>query len=415
MTSGQKFVPALYNGAAALTSGSRNLSAGWVPKRREPVSLLGARPWAAWRCEKAAVSMEFKKCKECGFPVRFARWLRWDNNGTIVQRISPDFRVVIMETNFLEDLFGRIEKNLGISVRHIVFEAQKSGAKGFINNWLAGPLGKLLLIPKAKGFVINQFHMLAILGGSAYSETVEYKSGEYGVALIKNPYSKELMAAMVEGAFEAMEGKPYTHSWAERGEDLVLRVEAVDRPPDISDRMYLVLPPAHPGNIQFARCKRCGVPLDLRYLKWYENKGIILDTRRDKRVNFLDGYVPATVFREFRKELGDTVVPIIIDAQREYFLEYIHELALLKLARGDLKNMYHIILDTLPVYGQGNPVSIVRTDSRLEVTVENPYDELLLAGTLAACYQAVEEAEPEVTFKQLEEGILHFVILPKKS
>ncbi len=356
--------------------------------------------------------MEYRRCKECGFPVRFAHWLRWENNGTIVQRTSPNFRVVIMESNFLEDLFGRIEKNLGISVRHIVFEAQKSGAKGYISNMLNGPLGKLLSIPKAKGLVVGQFHALGILGGSAYSETVDYRPGEYGVALIRNPYSKDLMAAMVEGAFEAMEKKPYGHTWSERGEDLLLRVEATREQESLSERMYLVFPPAHPGNIQFARCKRCNVPLDLRYLKWYENEGIILDTRRDKRVNFLDGYVPPTVFREFRKELGDTVVPIIIDAQREYFLEYIRELELLKLARGDLHNMYHILLDTLPVFGQGNPVSIVRTDSKLEVTVENPYDELLLAGTLAACYQAVEEVEPEVTFNQQEEGILNFVVRP---
>ncbi len=358
--------------------------------------------------------MEYKKCKECGFPVRFAHWLRWENNGTIVQRIRSDFRVVIIESNFLEDLFGRIEKNLGISVRHIVFEAQKNAAKGYIGNWLGGPLGKLLSVPKAKGLVINQFHVLGILGGSAYSETVDYRPGEYGVALIRNPYSKDLMAAMVEGAFEALEGKPYRHSWTERGNDLLLRVEAADRTEEISDRMYLVFPPAHPGNIQFARCRRCNVPLDLRYLKWYENEGIILDTRRDKRVNFLDGYVPSTVFREFRKELGDSVVPIIIEAQREYFLQYIHELELLKLAHGDLKNMYHILLDTLPVYGQGNPVSIIRTDSQLEVVVENPYDELLLAGTLAACYQAVEEREPDVSFKQEEEGIQDFLIQPKK-
>ncbi len=359
--------------------------------------------------------MEYKRCKDCGFPVRFARWLRWDNNGTIVQRVNPAFRVVIMETNFLEDLFGRIEKNLGISVRHIVFESQKSSAKGYIGNWLKGPLGKLLLIPKTKGLVINQFHALGILGGSAYSETVEYKPGEYGVALIRNPYSKELMAAMVEGAFEALERKPYRHSWSSRGDDLLLRVEATNQPEEISERMYLLFPPAHPGNIQFARCRHCGVPLDLRYLKWYEDEGIILDTRRDKRVNFLDGYVPSTVFREFQKELGEAVVPIIIEAQREYFLDYIRELELLKLARGDRKNMYHILLDTLPVYGQGNPASIVRTDAQLEVTVENPYDELLLAGTLAACYEAVEEAEPEVTFRHLEEGIINFTVRTKKE
>ena len=65
----------------------------------------------------------YERCEGCGLPVQLGGWLRWDNNGRIFQKISPTFRVILMEANFMDDLFGRIEKALGISIRHIVFEA----------------------------------------------------------------------------------------------------------------------------------------------------------------------------------------------------------------------------------------------------------------------------------------------------
>ncbi|MHB8780218.1 MAG: hypothetical protein ACYC55_02375 [Candidatus Geothermincolia bacterium] len=358
--------------------------------------------------------MQFKRCSDCDFPVLLGRWLKWGDNGTIIQRLSPEFRIVIMEADFLEDLFQRIEKALGISVRHIVFEAQRSSAKGFIGNWLKGVLGKVVRLPGARHIAITQFNKLAILGGSVYSETLDYKAHCCGVARMRNPYSKDLMAAMVVGAFEALEQKPYRHTWIEEGDDLLLRVDATEQRPEIADRMYLVFPPARPGRLRLERCPSCGVPKALGHLKWREDEGLIIDTRRNKRVNFIDAYVPGTVFREFRKELGEEVVPIIVEAQKEHFLEYIKDVELDTEPARTPEERYHELLDSLPLHGQGNPVSIVRKESHLEVVVENPYDELLLAGTMAACFQAVEAEEPEVNFKTLEEGVLQIIVRPSK-
>ncbi len=244
---------------------------------------------------------------------------------------------------------------------------------------------------------------------------MEYKSGKYGIARMRNPYSLDLMAANVVGAFEILEGKPYAYTWSKDGGDLLLRVEATEDVPEVAARMYLLFPPARPGNIQFSRCKRCGVPNDVRYLQWQEDQGNIMDTRREKRVSFVIENVAGTVFREFRKELGDTVVDIIIQAQKECWLDHIAELGLLEEAAGDPERSYQTLLDTLPVLGKGNPISMQRTADLLEVVVENPFDELLVAGALAACYEAVEGTEPEVTFQTVAEGTLTLQVQPKGS
>lgn len=357
--------------------------------------------------------MTFRRCKECGLPLILGRWLHWENNGTIVQRTSPTYRVMLMDADFLEDIFGRIEGFLGVSIRHIVFEAQRSAAKVYIGNWLNGPLGWILRIPGAKRYAVTQFNKLAALLGMVHSETVSYRPGRYGVARMINVYSRDLMAANVVGAFEVLEGKPYRHEWIQENGSLLLRVEHTEAIPDIAERMYLVFPPAYPGNLHFDRCGRCHVPTELRYLRWDEDRGFITDTRRGRRMNIMIEDVAGTVFREFRKELGEDVVPLIIEAQKEYWLEYIQQLHLLDHAPADPTRTYRMLLETLPLFGQGNPVSVQRNHEALEVAVENPFSELLLAGSLAAFYQAVEEMEPEVEIRNIEEGILNFRITPK--
>ncbi len=346
-------------------------------------------------------------------PLLLNRWLRWEDNGTIVQRVHPDFRVMLMDAGFLDDIFSRIEMNLGVSVRHIVFEAQRSAAKVYIGNWLSGALGWVLLVPGAKRFAVSQFNQLAKLLGMVHSETVDYKTGSYGIARMRNPYSRDLMAANVVGAFEVLEGKPYTHEWTERGDTLLLRVERTEQVSDIAERMYLVFPPAFPGDLHLERCSRCHVPSELRYLQWREDEGVIIDSRRDRRMNIMIEDVPGAVFREFRKELGEEVVPLIIEAQKEYWLAYINELELLEPAPEDREQAYRTLLETLPLFGQGNPVSLRHEGEMLEVSVENPFSELLLAGELAAFYQAVEGYEPDVEISTVEEGILDFRIKPK--
>ncbi len=357
--------------------------------------------------------MAFKRCKRCGMPLLLSRWMRWEDNGTIIQRVNPDFRVMLMEADFLDDIFARIEQALGVSVRHIVFEAQRSAAKVYVGNWLQGALGWLLLIPGLKRFAVSQFNKLAILLGMVHSETVAYKPRSYGIARMKNAYSRDLLAANVVGAFEILEGKPYKHEWVEQDGSLLIRVETTEQVSNIAERMYMLFPPAFPGEVRFDRCKRCGIPRELSFLEWQEDEGLIIDNRRKRRMNIMIEDVPGTVFREIRKELGDEVVPLILDAQKEYWLAYIDEVGLLEPAPLNPESAYRALLDTLPLFGQGNAVAFQRNGESVEVAVENRFSELLLAGALAAFYQSVEQREPEVEIRNIEEGILNFRITPK--
>jgi len=220
--------------------------------------------------------------------------------------------------------------------------------------------------------------------------------------LIRNPYNRELMAAIILGAFESLEQKPFEHTWMEIDGNDVISITVSAKKPEVSERLAVYMPPLKPGNLSYPRCRVCGVPRELSYLEWNEGEGIIMDTRRNVRMAFLDGFTPTTVFRELEKELGDEIYPVIIKAQKETTHRHLDELRLItpedRRSPEGSRGIYRRVLAPLPLWGQGNPVRLEQDAGFLQVKVENPYNEHLLAGHMAAIFEAVEGVESEITW-----------------
>ncbi len=330
--------------------------------------------------------------------------LKWNDNGTICERMMPDLRAVLLEADLFNDLFARIEEKMGISISHLVFEAQRNAAKEVID----GALNKLPLnqirVRLNKKLVVHVFCNIALITGQSYARVVRYQPGVEGEALIRNPYNRELMAAIILGAFESLERKPFEHTWMVIDGDDVIAVTASSSKPEVSERLAVHMPPLKPGNLRFPRCRVCGVPRELSYLEWREKEGIIMDTRRGVRMAFLDGFTPTTVFREMEKELGEDIYPVIIKAQKETTHRHLDQLKLIspedRNSPAGNRAIYEKALAPLPLWGQGNPVSLEQENGFLRVTVENPYNEHLLAGHMAAIFEAVEGRESEITWEK---------------
>ncbi len=346
----------------------------------------------------------------------FSRIIRWNANGTITERMMPDLRAVLMEADLFNTLFARIEDKMGISISHLVFEAQRNAAKEVIDGVLNRfPFSLARLGPNRRA-VVRVFCTVAVVTGQSYARALRYRPGQGGEAVIRNPYNRELMAAIVLGAFESLERMPFEHTWAEiDGEDVIV-ISASREKPEISERLAVRMPPLKPGDLSFPRCRICGVPRELSYLRWVEEEGIIVDTRRDVRMAFLDGFTPTTVFRELEKELGEDIYPLIIAAQKEATHRHLDDLKLItredRMSPGGSRAIYERIMASLPLFGQGNPVSLRMEGGRLEVAVENPYNDHLLAGHMAAIYEAVEGVESEVEWDKPDPFTVVFTVRP---
>lgn len=357
------------------------------------------------------------RCRECGLPRFVSFFMKWNTDGTITQFMRRDFRVVILHFGFIDSLFANIESRLGLSIEHIAFEAQRNASKATMDSFYDKMLGMRFMtrIGFIKRIGVAQFNKVGAVTGQCVSETVEYVPGEYGVARIRNPFHLNMMAANVVGAFESLEGEPFTHTWEEEARDTYLiRIQRADEKPEIARRMEIEYPPIIPGDLNLDRCPRCHAPRALSHLRWMESDGIILDTRTGTRVVMLDGYMVAAVFREMARELGDEVNELLVDAQREWTVEHVDQLgyhgANGPLSPVERKEAYGRYLGMLPIYGQGNPVTFEIGDSTVDVTIENPYEKYILAGTLQGLHESLERSKGRVTWKEPKPGVISFTV-----
>ncbi len=327
-------------------------------------------------------------CGSCRLPKYFRLLVKWNDNGTIGLGPSPLHRVVLVESDLLEETYQRIEALVGTSIRHIVFEAERAAAKATIDALVPGPLwplvrNRIVMHPGSKGL-----QHLARFAGLANAHTIFYHVFRGSMASVENPMNRDIFAAMVVGAFESAEGLPHDYDWAEVGGKLYLIIMPAEKKPDIAGRMVPEVIPPLPGNLRLERCPRCNIPAALSHLSWDLPNAVITDTRRGVRMSFIDGYAFSTVFRELIAELGEDIVPVIVEASREHTQRMMEETEFMSSATGP-EDAFNVFLDLMPVYGQGNPVARDYSEGSISVSIENPYSVHLLAGQMLALHQGM--------------------------
>jgi hypothetical protein len=239
--------------------------------------------------------------------------------------------MVLVESALLEDIYQRIEAALMISIREAVFEAERAAAVTIIDNLLPDWLIKWVLRNRLVMHPASRFlQILARTAGMADVHTVFYHVFRGSMARVRNEFNRELFAAIVVGAFERMEGVVYDHEWVEMGEELFLIINPAKGKPEIARRLKPEISMPLPGQRQLQLCPRCGFPRALDHLRWDLPEAMITDTRRDVRLSFVDGYAFSAVFRELIEELGEEIVPIIVEASSEYTSCSIEETGLLR-------------------------------------------------------------------------------------
>ncbi len=360
------------------------------------------------------------RCRDCGFPRLVSFFLKWSDNGTIIQLMRRNFRVVILHHSFLENLFSNIESALGLSIEHIAFEAQRNASimtfEGFTDKLPV--LRAVLKTEFARRLGVEGFHKVAVFTGMCASETVEYEPGKCGVARIRNPFNMNLMAANVVGAFEVLEGRPFDQRWEEESKgSYIIRIEAASGRPEIAERMKLTPEPMVPWHLHLDRCPRCKVPLALaNSLQWIESDGLIVDKRTGARVIMLDGYMVSTVLREMAAELGEEIYDLVVQAQKDWTKDNVGELGFsggeAALSAEELESAYRDYLELLPLYGYGAQESLKMSDSVVELSVVNPFEPSILAGTLQGLYEALEKGEGRVSWEKAREGVVAFRVEP---
>lgn len=361
------------------------------------------------------------RCPLCGFPIRVATSIRWRRNGTISPTFTSRYmRVVIIHTGVYDRLFDQIEKQLGISIEHILFEAQRNISRSLFEAFeRVLPVVRVLKkVPVLKRIMVEGFNKIGTVSGMGHAITLEYVAGQYAVGLVKNPYNVTQIAANGAGALEFLEGLPFSHKITSEGDNTyTIRSSVATDRPALSMRLTVPKPDLVPGHVKYERCPLCRAPkvVSSRF-EWIDDEGKIVDKRSNTRTVMIDAFLVKTVFRELAKELGDEVYSLLIPAQCDWTMEHVE---LLGIAPGksalkdrEFEEAFKGYLEDLPIFGYGNPVSFEIVGPRVEVVIENPFQEEEIAGTLQGLYQIFSGCEGKVSWVSKSKGTAAYTIEP---
>lgn len=354
-------------------------------------------------------------CGECGFPGILRAVSQWNSNGTITGRSTRlELRSIFIEADFLNEFIARLEERLGIPLGHVVYEAQRNASVEIISGILGRAPAFITRIPGAKRAVVSQFCRMSSTFGMSYAKVVKYRSGKVGEALIRNPFNRDLMAAIIVGAFEALEDQPFSHTWRDAPNGDIIHIEPESSRPEIAVRLGVNVAPVKPGHSDVAACPFCGYPQAYRDLEWSKKEGTIMDLRRGVRMVYLDAYTPMVVIRELVRELGDEVNQLVVEAHKAFCLTHLRKEFLPSGAEevSDRDRFCREALDAVIIRAQGNPVEHGFEGDVFRVTVENSFSEHLLAGWFAALYELIEGKEARASWEYLDLSTIRYTISP---
>jgi hypothetical protein len=129
-----------------------------------------------------------------------------------------------------------------------------------------------------------------------------------------------------------------------------------------------------------------------------------------------EGFTLSLVSRELIRELGDEVIPIIVDAERDYTLKMLDDLGMTRAPEESRSDLLQEMLSLLPLYGQGLATDVEHTPGRvLRVWVDNPYSEQFMAGRLAAFYEAMEGERARVEWSETGPSSVSYMLTPEEG
>jgi hypothetical protein len=338
-----------------------------------------------------------KVCPECGVPKGISKENRWQDNGAILtfdsDKDTARERSAFYEVAGLNELFHNIEALIGKSIFRIIVEARRKDTLGFLEEYLSGMKG---VFARSIGgrVVYNSVATMGATFGLGNFEIKEVKRGEYFTVYCQNVYSVHLLTGDLLATFNAVERLPATFDLKEIEDGLLCTISRGKEDETISSRLEPEYIAPKPGSIRFDRCTRCDTPLYMKDVVYDYEEGIITDKHTGRRMTFLSTSNMEAIFREFEIELGEEIIPVILEAQKDYAKKILRseEIA----SESDIRKFFAI-------RGLGELIDYNLNDNRLEVKMENAYPYLLVVGLLHGMFEILTGHEGKLSYTEDED------------
>ena len=353
-----------------------------------------------------------RRCPECGFPSKFARYFDWRNDGTITgtDRTRSTSQVTFLDTSEVETLLEDLSATIGVDIDRIFISAQKSIGKALYANL---PIRHMKRVP-ANRFLRPQWLArllvrtiagdIAGLGDGLVSLDT-YRAGETMVIRFKHPVLAPMMAGSVSGIYESVEDMPGSRvEYHLEDGDLVITLTRGTGTSSAEERLSLEEVGEGHGRVRYERCGHCGVPVEAAQTwEWDIGQGVINNRKTGKREVVVAVQSLNALLRELESELGSDVPRLVYDHQKA--------LTLRKAGRGepgDVREVLESKIETMALRGLGFPTKHHVDEDGITAQVENAYNRDLYAAKLAAALESSTGRPSSITWQSREPADARF-------
>jgi len=350
-------------------------------------------------------------CQRCGVPRILTSEHKWAPNGTISLARDDTHRMVFIDNDALNHILDSISGKIGIPLEGIILEAKRKSGRHFMDAVLSGVKGivaRNLISTRVYDQLGNQVSML----GLGHAEVSDYVRHAHLEGVITDAYNGAAITGDICGAFESVEGCSADARFSSDESGTVrcsIEKAAVERSA-YDDRFSYVPPAVLPGRNIYELCPVCKAPLALGAQYTFDvDRGIIVDRKSSHRVVLVGVMTLANLFGELEAELGGEIPAMIMGIEKSRVKGVISS----KSKELDTSVAgYSRYMKTLELKGMGNGTTVASSDGRLEVRVQNPYYEPLVAGFLAGFYEATSGKEASVDWTRAAAGYTDVTISP---
>ncbi len=368
-----------------------------------------------------------KRCPSCEAPLFVARELQWCGDGVIHLARSPHNRMVLYESNILDNLFRGMEELIGISIEHIVIESRRREVRKYIEGiyptWIRRPLAaanealsgvvglrgiaRLARGPLGKLLAASVYDVGRVYGYGDARPGPLWESGDahpWRSTVVHGPYSVLFFAADCLASVEAFEGRDHWVVYREMEEGVFyFDVRPGSHPVELKERLARKRYPFKPGGVRYDRCPRCGLPAEVGRLRWDLERGIITDPESGRRMALFGPFSVDAVLRDLETELGEDIPAAAVEAQRRYVK-----------SRAKEENWRRKGTDFMrmgALRGLGYVAGFEADEKHLSVVIQNACLPYLNVGMAQALYEiALGLEESSCEWELSDEGDLRIVV-----
>lgn len=350
-----------------------------------------------------------RRCPQCGFPRRFAKFMEWHSDGTIVGSVKPRIPMMFLEVDEWDSLYDELALTIGAPIEHIVVEAQK-----YIGKDVYAMVRALYWnidarkVPSYRWLRPQWLARLIVWGmgndmaglGAGRAGVESYRAGDHLTVRFTNPCVIPMTLGSTQGIYESVEKMDGSRvGYKFDGDDLVVHLTHAEGKPESEDRLYLEEVEAGTGPLDYERCTICKTPLEAsRMFLWDLPKGQIDNPLTGKREDMIAVQSLNAMMRELERELGDDVVKIVYGGQKAYSRGRLAESA----RTSGPDEFWKDWLRSMALRGLGYPERFDASDSSVKVRITNAYDQDLYAARIAAGLEALTGRDSSIEWKKRE-------------